>query len=95
MGIIGFSFPVEGIEDLAARVHGQRQSLETDLTALRSACQRNTIFSGTAASKYDEYLEQWDVNMLGLCQALEGVGNILKQLSLLLQETDSAAAQAF
>jgi WXG100 family type VII secretion target len=93
--VIGVNFPVEAIELLAGRLSTEQTKLASELSSLRSACQRDSNFSGSAAVKYDEFLAQWDAHQKGLLEALEGVGRILSQLATHLQQIDSAAAQAF
>lgn len=92
---IGTNLPVEGIEDLASKVKSQASSLSTTLNSLRSAIQRDPSFAGNAAQKYDEYIQQWDVNQKGLVEALDGAGNLLTQFASKLRELNESAASGF
>lgn len=93
--VIGTTFPVEGIADLASKVKVQRANLESQLNSLRSACQRDPNFSGSAATSYDNYMAEWDASQKQLLQALDGASNLLQRLAQTLQENDSRFASAF
>jgi len=93
--MIGTTFPVEGIEQLAQRVKSEAAKLRTELDALRAACQRDPNFTGAAAARYDEYMQKWDSGQRQLLEALDGAGNILQQLGARLREQDQAFATSF
>lgn len=93
--MIGTNFPVEGIEELAARLRNECVSIEGRLSSIRSTCQRDPTFSGTAAARYDEYLQIWDLSQRQLLESMQATSQILSQLAQNLRQTDSAVAQAF
>ncbi|WP_431606708.1 WXG100 family type VII secretion target [Mycolicibacterium neoaurum] len=91
---VGTNIPVERVEELAARVQREAGSLEASLNSLRSACQREENFTGSAAQRYDEFLTQWDQNQQALLQSIRGAGDILSRLASVVRENNDAAASA-
>lgn len=92
---VGTNFPVESIEDLSGKIKSQSANLESTLSSLRAQCQRDPQFTGTAATKYDEYLSQWDSSQRTMLTSLNGAATLLDQLAAHLREVGDAAANAF
>ena len=77
----GTTIPVEGVQTLATTVKSQSQKILNELTALRAVCARDPAFTGNAAQKYDEYMQQFDVHQKALATNLEGAGQILEKFA--------------
>ena len=82
------NLPVEDIEQMAATVKQQSQEILAKLSQLRSACQRDPSFTGSAADRYDEYMEQWDTHQKALTDNLEGAGELLTRYAAKLHEVN-------
>jgi uncharacterized protein YukE len=93
--MVGANFPVDSIETLSGTIRTQTANLEGTLNSLRAQCQRDPNFVGNAASKYDEFLSQWDASQKTLVESLNGAASLLAQLATTLREDDQAAASAF
>lgn len=93
--VIGTNFPVEGIELLATRVRHEHSELQARLTSLRTSCQRDENFTGTAADAYDNFLYHWDASQKQLLESLDGAATILMRLAELVRESDQAVARSF
>jgi len=85
---IGTNLPVQSIIDLAATVKSQSAKVMGELASLRSACQRDPNFTGTAASRYDEYMQQWDVHQKALAENLDGAGQLLQSFADRIADLD-------
>lgn len=86
----GTNLPIEQIEQLAAEVQRQSGDVVSQLSALRSACQRDPNFTGNAADRYDEYMRQWDVHQKALADNLEGAGQLLRRFADAVRATNDS-----
>lgn len=92
---INATLPVESIGGLADDVLREAANLESALGSLRARCQRDPSFTGTAATRYDEYMARWDQHQAQLLEALRGAGNLLKDFHTTLAEHDDRAGAGF
>jgi len=92
---VGTNIPVEEIEALAARIQQQAGTLESTLASLRQQCTREASFTGSAASKYDDFLAKWDGSQRTLLEAIRGAGSVLSSLATTVRANNDAAASSF
>lgn len=92
---IDATLPTASIGDLAQTVLREANDLEASLNKLRSACQRDPGFTGSAATKYDEYIARWDQHQAGLVSALRDAGALLQQFTDKLHALDQTTAGVF
>ncbi len=93
--MITANLPLSEISDLATQIQTQVETLTTTLDTLRTACQRDAGFTGSAATKYDEYMASWDTHQAGLVEALSGAGQLLASFVTSLDEFDETTGNAF
>jgi uncharacterized protein YukE len=93
--MIATQFPVESIALLAGQLNTQATTLQAQLDQLRVHCQRDPNFQGTAATKYDEYMAEWDTHQKGLMTALHGAQSLLQQLADHLVDVNQRYTTAF
>jgi uncharacterized protein YukE len=91
----GQNVPVESVEMLASNIKTQAETLQSTLSNLRSQCTREASFTGQAASRYDEFLVEWDSSQSRLMEAINGAGSVISNLATNHRADDHATAAAF
>lgn len=92
---IGTNIPVEDLQALVHRIQSEASNLEGQLNALRTAVTRDQNFSGSAATKYDEFLTKWDANQKSMLEDIRSAGQILGSLADTTAQNNDKVAASF
>ncbi|MEU4240096.1 WXG100 family type VII secretion target [Actinoplanes sp. NPDC026619] len=78
---VGTNLSLEEVQRLANSLRSEEAKLRTELGALYSRSQRDPMWTGNAAVKYDEYLQKWRQGQDQLLDALTGIVGELNKLA--------------
>jgi uncharacterized protein YukE len=92
---VNANLPLASISELSAKLRSEWSKMEGQINDLRTQAQRDPNFTGNAAEKYDQYMDDWAKNANGLNLAIEGAANLLKQFHEQLELLNGQVANGF
>jgi uncharacterized protein YukE len=83
---ISENLPVQSIQDLSTNLAKQASDLNTTITSLRQAVQKDPNFTGNAADKYEGFMVKWGQSQQQMIEAIQGAGDLLAKYAAKLTE---------